>query len=469
MMRDLRGKNVLVLGLGLNQGGVGVARYLVQQGAQVRVTDMQTADRLRESLVSLVDLPISYTLPGHDEADIEWADLVVRNPGVPRESRWLEMARNRGVPVEMEMTLFFSACPAPIIGVTGTKGKTTTTMMIAAMLRERWPGALLAGNMGRSAVMELDALDASVPVVIELSSFQIEGLAERHQSPHIAVITNISEDHLDRYPSFEDYARTKASIAAHLTDDDWLITTGTDPLVADLVAGMPGRHARFGVDDASGDAAFWIESGRFRGRLGSQQLDFGGTDRLPIPGEHARENALAAIAAASLAGVSPELIVRAIPAIQPVTDRMEPVGIIAGVEYVNDTTATVPVATIAALQAYEGRSIVAIAGGSEKHIPLDGLASALVHHASAVVLLAGDATPGLARLLEEAGHTNVIGPCQSMEEAVRAAAEVASPGGVVLLSPGCASFGMFRNEFDRGRQFREAVVRLQSPGEDGGE
>src|SRR5690606_24092336 len=144
-------------------------------------------------------------------------------PAVPRESPFLQAARRRRIPVEMEMTLFFRACPAPIIGVTGTKGKTTTATVTATLLRERWPDASMAGNMGRSAVMELGALDAAMPVVIELSSFQLEGLDEQRLAPHIAVLTNVAEDHLDRYASFGQYAEVKATIARHQTPGDWLI------------------------------------------------------------------------------------------------------------------------------------------------------------------------------------------------------------------------------------------------------
>jgi len=151
----LRGKRVLLIGLGARKGGVGVARYLVEQGAEVRVTDLRSADQLAASLADLDGLPIGWTLGEHREEDIAWADIVVRNPAVPATSPWLALAREQGKPVEMEMTLFFRACPAPIIGVTGTKGKTTTTTLLHAMLREHWPDAVLAGNMGVSALAQL--------------------------------------------------------------------------------------------------------------------------------------------------------------------------------------------------------------------------------------------------------------------------------------------------------------------------
>lgn len=466
-MNELRGKNVLVLGLGVNQGGVGVARYLVEQGANVRVTDMQPEERLAGSLAALAGLQIEYTLGGHDAADIQWSDIVVRNPAVPRDSRWLQLARESGARIEMEMTLFFRACPAPIIGVTGTKGKTTTASMIATMLRRRWPDARLAGNMGRSAVLELASLDAGIPVVIELSSFQVEGLDEQGLSPHIAVITNLAEDHLDRYQSFDDYARTKAALASYQRSSDWLIFNRDDPRLPPLLEGMPGQPATFGLHDSGGSHATWIADERFRGRWDGSLLDFGSVNALRLTGDHARLNGLAAIAAAMAAVVPEDSIREGLAEASPVPDRLESLGSVEGVEYVNDTTATIPVAAIAALRSYAGRPLVVLAGGSEKHISMDAFASELASHASAVVLLDGSATPGLQQTLVGAGHEAIYGPFTSMSGAVGQAAALAEPGGVVLLSPGCASFGMFQNEFDRGRQFREAVRMLQCSDERG--
>lgn len=462
-MDVLRGKHALVIGLGVNQGGVGVARYLVQQGAEVRVTDTQSEERLRASLDALAGLPIDYTLGGHDDADLEWADVVVRNPAVPRESAFLQTAQRRGIPIEMEMTLFFRACPAPIIGVTGTKGKTTTSTITATLLQQRWPGALLAGNMGRSAVMELTTLASEVPVVLELSSFQLEGLDEQGLSPDIAVITNIAEDHLDRYPSFDDYARTKVAIARHQQPEDWLIYNRDDDLLSEMLAGSRARTATFGRDDDGGADSCWIADGNFRGRWEGREIDAGPVELLGLPGEHTRMNALAAILAALAAGVEAADITRGIASVTPIPDRLEKVAVVDGVEFVNDTTATAPVAAIAALRAFPGKRLVVIAGGSEKNVEMAELAGELVRRADTVLLLEGSASGEMLRLLDRAGHGKVEGPIGSMAGAVERAAGIARSGDVVLLSPGCASFGMFRNEFDRGRQFRDAVLALARP------
>ncbi|MGN6031170.1 MAG: Mur ligase family protein, partial [Thermomicrobiales bacterium] len=194
------GKRVTVMGLGILGGGVGVARYLATHGAHVTVTDMRDEASLQESIHQLQDLPVAYHLGGHDLADFTsaGADIVVRNPGVRPDSEYLVAARNDGVGVEMEMSLFFRACPAPILGVTGTKGKTSVSTLCGHILKSWKPETLLAGNMGISALAQVDRLTATTPVVIELSSFQLEALDENRLGPHVAVITNISEDHLDR-------------------------------------------------------------------------------------------------------------------------------------------------------------------------------------------------------------------------------------------------------------------------------
>jgi len=477
------------MGLGNRQGGLGVARYLVESGADVRVTDLRDETALATTLADLSGLPIAFTLGCHDEDDVRWCEIVVRNPAVPRESPWLALARDLGKRIEMEMTLFFRACPAPILGVTGTKGKTTTTTLLGQMLRERWPDAILAGNMAVSALGQLASMRPDTPVALELSSFQLEALDEQHLSPHIAVITNISPDHLDRYPSFDDYAWVKGAVARHQTNDDWLVVPDGDASVDRVADGVQSQQVTFAaspvilsrsegslrLDDTrgehrgdpslrlrmTGDAhSLRITDGRFSGIWNGQPIDLGPVEALRLPGEHSRLNVLAAAGAALAIGVTPSEIARAIAAFRGVPHRMEHVATIGGVEYINDTAATAPAAAVAALRAFEGREIVAIAGGFDKKLPIEPLADELVRVAMRVVLLDGTLTAHLHDLLTARGYDAIDGPFGSMEEAVRVAAAVASPGAVVLLSPGTASFGMFRDEFHRGEAFRAAVASL---------
>ena len=231
MRPDLFGKRATLVGLGTRAGGVGVARYLASEGAEVTVTDLRPPEALAEPLAALAGLPIRFVLGGHEEEDFtpERADLIVRNPGVPRRAPMLELARSHGLPVEMEMSLFFRACPAPIVGITGTKGKTTVSTLTGELLRSAFPDLVVAGNMGISALDQLPRLHHDVPVVIELSSWQLEALIEHGLSPHVAVLTMIAEDHLNTYDGFADYAATKRGITRHQRAGDWLVVNRDDP------------------------------------------------------------------------------------------------------------------------------------------------------------------------------------------------------------------------------------------------
>jgi UDP-N-acetylmuramoylalanine--D-glutamate ligase len=374
----------------------------------------------------------------------------------------LERARTLGAQVEMEMTLFLRFCRAPIIGVTGTKGKTTTSSILGNLLRQRWPQAVLAGNMGHTALGQLSAVNADEPVALEISSFQLEALDEQRLAPHIAVLTNVSEDHLDRYASFDDYAQVKAAIARHQSAEDWVIYPRDDARISALLEGVSARRMTFGVAPVDDDNAVWMDGQRFAGRWGGEPVDLGPLEALAIPGAHNRLNALAAAAAALAAGVSPDEVAAGIASAQPVANRLESIGTVNGVEYVNDTTATTPAAAIAALQSFANRAVIVVAGGSNKNVSLEPLADAIAAHAQRALLLDGAATPELMKLLQAHGQPDVEGPFPSMQAVVERASQVATPGSVVLLSPGCASFGMFRNEFQRGDLFREAVARLDA-------
>lgn len=456
---DLRGARALVMGLGTRQGGVGVARYLVAQGAEVTVTDLRTEADLAPALEELAGLPIRYVLGEHRAEDFERADLVVRNPAVPLDSPWLQRARAAGARIEMEMSLFFRACPAPIVGITGTKGKTTTATLCAGILRVARPDTVLAGNMGTSTLDALPGIRPDTSVVIELSSWQIEGLAEHGLSPHVAVITNISEDHLNRYPSMAAYVEAKRQIARYQGPDDWLVLNRDDPLAWESRSAGAGCVVPFGMAGDAPAGAF-RDGDRLVWRWDGSEVELLRRDEFPLPGDHAVTNALAAAAAAILAGADPAQVRTGLLAATPVPHRQEIVATIDGVCYVNDTAATAPAAALAALDTFRGRPLVLIAGGAAKGADLGPMARRVAAEASAVVLLDGTATPDLHARLRDAGAARISGPHRSMEDAVRAAAELATPGGVVLLAPGCASFGLFRDEFERGEAFRAAVRAL---------
>ncbi len=460
------GKRALVMGLGTNGGGLGVARFLAEQGADVTVTDLRPVEALAEPLGALADLPIRYVLGEHRQADFTATDLVVRNPAVPRESPWLATARAAGVPIEMEMSLFFRLCPAPIVGVTGTKGKTTTANLCAAMLAAWSSDTVVAGNMGVSALERLPGIAAHTPVVLELSSWQLEGLAEYRLSPQVAVVTNLSPDHLNRYGSMADYAEAKRGIIRWQGATDRAILNRDDGQVWAFRDTTAARVLPFGQGDAGGEGA-WQDGDLLRWRLGGAEHV---TPRatLRLPGAHNTANALAAGLAALARGAPFAAIEAGLSWFSGVRDRLEALGEIDGVRYINDTTATAPAAAAAAVAAME-RPTILIVGGSEKQTDFAALAAVVAPRVKAVVTLRGDATPRLTGAFLTAGldRSRLHGPFDDMESAVEQARSLAAAGDVVLLSPACASFGMFRNEFHRGDVFRATVARLAASSRSG--
>jgi UDP-N-acetylmuramoylalanine--D-glutamate ligase len=471
----IRGKRALLIGLGQHEGGTGVVRYLARAGADVTVTDRRDAAALDAAIRSLDGLAVRYLLGGHEGVAVRDYDLVVRNPAVPSDAPLLRAARAAGIPVEMEMTLFLAACPAPVIGVTGTKGKTTTALWIGHVLRQWKPETVIAGNMGVSALDALPRITPQTPVVLELSSFQLEATGERGLSPHIAVFTNLSGDHLDRYPTLDAYGEAKWAIAAHQTERDTLIVpawqfpgASDDPGLAFITRRVASSRAAvmpFGALPPVGGyprGSWWIaDADTFLWSDGNRSYPLGRGADLALPGAHNRINACA-VAAAALAYGAPVDAVRAgLPTFRGAPHRYEDLGVIDGVRYINDTAATAPAAAVAALQTTPG-PVVLLAGGSDKGLDFAALADAMLT-AKAIILFDGRVPTPLAAMLAARGFSGpVIGPVRSMDAAMGAAVEHADPGDTVLLSPGAASFGVFENEFDRGNQFRAAVARLRA-------
>lgn len=456
-----QGKRVTVMGLGTRAGGVGVARFFAERGALVTVTDGKTEAELSGPIAELQGLPVAFALGGHQDRHFtpEGADLVVRNPAVRRWSPYLAMARESGVPIEMEMSIFLQASPAPVIGITGTKGKTSTSAITGAILTAWRQETIVAGNMGVSAVASLEHVAVDTPVVLEISNWQLEGMDERSVGPKIAVLTNIHEDHLDTYDGFEDYANTKRSIANHLGPDDTLIVNRDNPEAFRAAAQTRARVISFGTTRPA-NGGFWLEDRCVYWETAESSGCVELPDRFVFQGAHQRLNAAAAIAAALRRGADLAAVRVGLERYEGVKDRTELVAEIDGVLYVNDTSATAPAAVVAALDSYPGRKLHVIAGGFDKKLDITPLGQALVDRAASIILLDGSATPHLMETIRAAGG-RWLGPFDSMQKAVDAGASRARGGDVVILSPGCASFGLFRDEFDRGDKFREAVAKLK--------
>ncbi len=473
-MLNLQGKKVLVMGLGLHGGGLGVVRFLLEQGAQVTVTDLRKPEELAPTLKELEGAPIRYVLGEHRKEDFSQAEVVVRNPAVPRESPYLQEARNHGARIEMEMTLFFELCPGPILAVTGTKGKSTTTALLAEIVRQQYPDAVIAGNIRLSALEALPQIGPRTPVVLELSSWQLEGLGESGLSPHVAVVTNMSPDHLNRYPSWESYVDDKRLIYRHQGPEDVVILNADDPTVRSFAQDAPSQVAWFGVGLERAGAGWraadgvLLPYGAGAGLIEGEQVVWVDRERrdtricsikeIPLPGRHNRANVLAATAAAALFGISPEHIRAGIAAFRGLPDRLEVVRRWHGITFINDTTSTAPASTVAALQAVEG-PILLLAGGADKGLDYTEMGRVAAERVKQVLLLEGTATDKVERALLAAGAP-IAGRFQSLVAAIEKAVALAVPGDVILLSPGCASFGMFKHEFERGERFREAVAAL---------
>ncbi len=434
---DYTGRNVLVMGLGSHGGGVGIARFLASRGATVAVTDLRSEEDLRSSVIALAELPIRFVLGEHRDSDFRGADMVVRNPAVPLDSPFLATARRSGVPIEMEMGLFFSEWPsARTIGVTGTRGKTTTATFIHHILKEHGVDSVLAGNMRVSAVGMLDDLQENQTVVLELSSWQLEGLDKHRISPSVAVVTNVLPDHLDRYEDMETYAEAKKTIVRHQTDSDLAILNRENVHSRSFAAITPAEIRWF-----------------------SQGDEIVGWERALVSGDHNRANLAAGILATSIFDIPESTVERAIATFPGVPYRQQLIATINGVAYVNDSTATTPDATLAALATLQDR-IILIAGGSDKGLSYLALATrieGLGERIGRVILLQGAGTDALEPLLRSDHRARA----DDMNDAVLQAAEFARSGDTVLLSPACASFGQFANEFDRGDKFNQSVERLK--------
>lgn len=450
---NLQGKRVLVMGLGLQGSGMAAARYAVQQGAIVRVTDMKAPEVLAPSVEALAGLPIEFVLGTHRDEDFLWAEMVIRNPGVPLTSPYLRLAREHGASIEMEIGLFFLACPGRIIGITGTRGKTTTTTLIYNILRDSGVHVVLGGNVaGVETLSLLSQITPETLVVLELSSWQLEGLAPHAISPSVAVMTNIYPDHLNTYNGMEDYAAAKANIFRFQHTNDIAIFNYDNPWTR-----------LFGEEAV---ARTWFTSIARGGSFarGSTELAPFSFTHTPLRGSHNRENILLATTTARLLGVSDTIIASAVERFSGVAHRLEEVAMMHGVRYVNDSASTTPVAGRVAVEAFD-EPIVLLAGGNTKHLPLEDWPDAIVQRCRDVVLLAGSGTDELLPALQDAASKQGVGnPVRGVYDnfsaAMDAAAALTRPGDVLLFSPGFTSFGMFLNEFDRGDTFVASVRKL---------
>ena len=451
----LRGLRVTVMGLGLFGAGLGVTKYLCRAGARVTVTDLKSADDLHESLDALAGWPVEFHLGGHREEDFRAADLVVVSPAVPPDSPWLTLAPA----LETEMNLFFKLCPArTIYGITGSNGKTTTTSLVGRILAEGPRRVWVGGNIGVSLLTVVEEIQPDDLVVLELSSFQLENLDVLGRSPTTSVVLNITPNHLDRHGTIELYTEAKRAIVRHQRDDDVRVLNADDPVVRDFAG---ARTRWFGSDAGAGTRVVGETI-----QHGAHVFDVAGR-RLPGGCNLSNMAAATSATADSFPGWR-DATERVLVSFEGVEHRLEYVTEIDGVAYYDDSIATTPERTLAALETLTG-PLVILLGGYDKKLSFAELGSRVRERCRAAVVfgqtadalvdaLGAGPDDGEARGALEAREACEIQRATSLDEAVALARAAARPGNTVLLSPACASYGMFRNFAERGRTFK-ALVR----------
>lgn len=443
--RPFEGVNALVMGLGINGGGLESARFLARAGARVTVTDLRGEDVLAPSMAALAAFDIRYVLGRHEMDDFKAADLVIKNPAVRPDSPYLKAARR----IETDISLFLAACPARILAVTGSKGKSSTSSALAHALRQLGRRVWLGGNISVSPLSFLDELDADCDVVLELSSWQLGDLRGKTKpdgrallKPRVAIITTMLSDHMDRYGTMEKYVEDKKEIYRGQDNEDVTIVLD-DEWGHVFAAETPARPLLYAP-----------------GATGSTLVP----QEVLAVGSHQRQNLLAAGLALVDLGFDPAAIGPALASFPGIEHRLERFASFEGRLFYNDTAATVPEAAAAAVGAFK-EPVVLVTGGTDKLLDFAPLAAAACA-AKALVLLPGSGSDKLMPLLAAKG-LSWQGPVDSAEAALAAAWKASAPGDVILLSPGCASFGLFLNEFDRGRKWKAAVETFIGAQSDG--
>jgi UDP-N-acetylmuramoylalanine--D-glutamate ligase len=440
------------MGLGLFDGGLGVTRYLVARGDRVTVTDVKTADDLAPSIEKLSDLDVRLVLGGHEERDFRETDLVVVNPAVPPGNPFVRAAVDSGVRISTEIAVFAEACPAPIVGVTGTAGKSTTTSLLERCLAASGRRAHLGGNIGKSLLASLPEIAPDDVVVLELSSFHLHWLRRTGWRPWIGVFSNLAANHLDWHRTLEDYAADKAGILP--AADGVFVSNHDDPHVRRLAESATCSVVWTARDSVpEGDAVFWRGADLVR-REGSEETHLLSRDDVRLLGEHALWNVAQAAAGALAAGATPDGIREAVRGFGGLRHRLNPLREVQGVLCVDDSKSTTPGATALALAAFE-RPVLLLAGGYDKQLDATVLTDAAAARAKGVICY-GQTGPALAAALRAAGCARVV-ETETLAEAVSAAFEHATEGDVLLLSPGHASWDQFANYEARSAAFAGAL------------
>lgn len=458
-------KKITVFGLGLLGGGLGTVKFVAKHGAKkIIVTDIKDKKELQKSVEKLKGIKnIEFVLGYHRIEDFTKVDMVIKNPRIPWNNKYIKAAIEKKIPVEMDSSLFFRFCKNKIIGITGTKGKTTTSSMIFDLLKNCGQKPVMVGVGEEPVLDKLEELKKDSLVVFELSSWRLSALGRLGLSPQVAVFKNIFPDHLNYYKDMQEYIDDKKNICKYQKPSDWCIFNGDDEVIEDIAKGVRSQLLEFSSERKNIGRSVFFEEGKIYLNDGIDIKVIADENILRNFTKHNLYNLMPAIGVAFTIGIEFEKIKKAISKIRSINHRMEFVDEIRGIKYYNDSAATIPQAAIAALECFE-KPIILIAGGSDKNLNFDKFGQAIVQKVKGLILLKGDATEKLIESLKqniperEHKHFKVL---DSMNKAVEEATRVADQEDIVLLSPGAASFGLFKNEFDRGDKFKEAVNVLK--------
>jgi UDP-N-acetylmuramoylalanine--D-glutamate ligase len=447
---ELKGKKVLVVGLG--KSGLAAALFLRRRGAQVTVSDVRSAEALAKDIPALLEEGIMVEAGGHGLLTFRRQDLIVVSPGVPLNTPELAQVKSFGLPVIGELELAARFLKGKILAITGSNGKTTTTTLVGEILLKAGLTALVGGNIGVPVIALIDESTDDTWSVLEVSSFQLESTVQFH--PKIAVILNITPDHLDRHGSFENYARAKERIFAAQDEHDYVVLNADNARAAEAASRAKAQVYLFSIEHEVERGA-WLDDGFVVYRAGKDEhiervVPLTG---IPLKGAHNVENVLAAVCASRLAGASAESIREAVQNFQAVEHRLEFVATVNGVDFYNDSKATNVDATMKAVASFQS-GIHLIMGGKDKGSDYTQLAQLLRARVRAVYTI-GSAAAKIESQLR--GMVSILS-CETLDNAVSAAASAAHPGDVVLLAPACSSFDQFESYEHRGRVFKELVA-----------
>jgi len=446
---DLKGKKVLVVGLA--RTGIATAKFLKAKGSLVTVTEVKPKEEMKEAVQALKGMDISTEWGGHQTETFLKQDIIVVSPGVDLNIEPIQKAVKQGVRVVSEIELAYHFIHVPIIAVTGTNGKTTTTLLVGEMLKEDGRKVGVGGNVGEPLILFADGKDRWEVLVVEISSFQLEAIKDFR--PRISVLLNITEDHLDRYPRYDDYIEAKVRIFANQNSGDLAVLNRDDPIVMQFREKVKAKKVLFSLKEKLGEGAFLNGQTIFL-RLGEKGEEYS-IAKTPLEGIHNVENMMAALTTARIFGCSKKSIQTVLDRFKGLEHRLEFVREIKGVRFYNDSKGTNVGSVVKSLQSFS-EPVTLIAGGKDKNgdlSPLEALIQKRVKH----LILIGEAKERMNR--ELGGLTDTV-MAKTMEKAVLLAHQKAKAGEVVLLSPACSSFDMFKDYKERGKVFKEAVKRL---------